>query len=271
MAAAEADVANETFFTTLETITYVIMQISFLVTAMGLPYHRNHRMMSSLPFISLALHCFIWSIHHVRQSNAPHIIPNFSGLIVGLIGVVTFHIYSKKKIPPMYITTAVIVSIITCIFAYEDMYDVVHAIGAVSILLMMVSQLPSALMVIQTKSSASVPLVMAVTIPLNGLMQMLYNVFIARNFLTAEAYGIGVVFSALQLMLFVYYKPPSDEDVDGFDTQMDYSYRCGGNDDDCTVDADDEFEEVIFESVDARGGQMIMMQQQQLHQHMRSS
>lgn len=141
-------------------VCYVALQVTFLLCVLEISHNKNKREMSAVPFFALLLHCLAWTIYDMHRKDAAGIILNLSGIIVGLIGIVTYQLFSRIAIPAYYY--GILVAIVSLIVAFlvVERFDLIHYVGSFLIVALMGSQLVSLPKVIATKYSASTPLMM---------------------------------------------------------------------------------------------------------------
>ena len=83
-------------------VMFTGMQISSLRTALGIQKAKSTGDLSPLPFTSLAVNCFVWTLYGILQKDLTVLIPNAYGTVIGSIAAVIYQKYSEQMHTKMY-------------------------------------------------------------------------------------------------------------------------------------------------------------------------
>lgn len=89
-------------------IMFTGMQISSVRTAYGIHKAKSTGDLSPLPFTSLVVNCFVWTLYGILKKDLTVLVPNANGILLGLIGTVVYQKYSKKLHTNLYAVGALV-------------------------------------------------------------------------------------------------------------------------------------------------------------------
>ena len=209
-----------------KTFFYIVMEFSFLLTAVEITNNRNTKRISPFPFLVLSAHCFVWSLYDAHIGSISLLVPDTTGLIIGFCCTVSYQLFSSMvRIPLLYYALTAIVFAIAAIYAAKDRYDVVQIVGIFLIVILMGCQLISSRRVCSEKSVESIPLFMSLSIFANAAMQLVYSVLVGSDssyqVYIIEAYSIGLLLAGIQLWLYHRYRYSIDDIDDDEEEQYD--------------------------------------------------
>ena len=87
-------------------IMFTGMQISSVRTAYGIHKARSTGNLSPLPFTSLVVNCFVWTLYGILKKDMTVLVPNANGIVLGLISAVFYQKYSPRLHAKLYTLAA---------------------------------------------------------------------------------------------------------------------------------------------------------------------
>lgn len=192
---------------------FMSMQVSYLQTAMNIYHNKSDLQLSPLPFVSLLTNCAVMSLYGLLKSMNTVLIPNFTGLISGIICTVLFQMYTKETKKEIFILSVLILTL-TAYFAYLNLIHNIGLLGVLLSIILMGSPLATLGTVIKEKSTNSLPFLTSVTTFLNALSWALYGMVEANDPIIYIPNLIGLFLACIQLSLFVIYGFPVKNSVD---------------------------------------------------------
>ena len=89
-------------------IMFTAMQITSVRTAFGIHKAKSTGDLSPLPFTSLAVNCFVWTLYGILKKDLTVLIPNANGIVLGLTGAVIYQKYSHELHTKLYTIAALV-------------------------------------------------------------------------------------------------------------------------------------------------------------------
>jgi solute carrier family 50 protein (sugar transporter) len=197
-------------------IFFMSLQMSYLQTAMTILKTKSDCRLSILPFVSLATSSAVWIMYATLKANKTIFIPNFTGFIAGIACVFAFQIYTDQKNTLIFIAAGLLL-IITVAFYIHNKAKIVGMIGVCLSVVLMGAPLAALRIIIEEKSTATLPFMTSITTFLNALSWTLYGIFEAQDPIVYVPNSIGLFLACIQLFLFVIYGfPPKIAAVENY-------------------------------------------------------
>ena len=203
-------VNNNLFANTLRVagpIVFTSMQLSSVQTARKIIQDKSVNNFSPLPFVSLLTNCVVWTLYGMLKADLTVLIPNFTGILAGLFGVITFHRFCKSSPNGLYLLATIIV-LTASNFAYFKNPVPIGLIGCGLAVVLSGSPLATVGTVIKSKSTEALPFLNSFTTWLNALTWLLYGTLIAHDVMIYGPNLMGFILASIQMMLFVIYGFP---------------------------------------------------------------
>lgn len=183
------------------------MQLASVKTAYGIHKAKSTGDLSPLPFLSLTVNCFIWTLYGILKKDLTVLIPNAYGIVSGLIGVVAYQNYSQQ-IPTKLYTVATIV----CATAYKLFLDKnparIGILGCSLVAILCGSPLATLGTVLKNKSTAALPFLTSLTTWLNSLCWLSYGILVANDIMIFGPNGVGFALASIQMLMFTFFGLP---------------------------------------------------------------
>lgn len=180
------------------------MQVSTLVTAYQIYKSRSVGQLSSLPFLTLFVNSYAWTLYGYFKQDTAIYIPNGTGALVGLLSQIAFHAYSKEKPHSWYVMSAALVFMIT-VFALLGSESALGMSGCVLSILVTASPLAVIRTVIQEKSTAALPFATSLIMFVSSASWSTYGWLIVDDPLIYFPNLLSTALTVFQLALFVVY------------------------------------------------------------------
>lgn len=166
---------------------------------------------SIAPFLSLLINGMTWSLYGQMKSDLTLFVPNFTGFVIGLVSTLIFDTYVSAEGRPRVLYaisgTVGLTSFMLCIFG--DL-ETLGLIGVCLSIMLMGSPLSTAMTVIKSKSTASMPFSTSLFSFCNGLSWTLYGYLIDKDVMVWVSSGVGLLLTVVQLSLYAIYGLPLD-------------------------------------------------------------
>jgi solute carrier family 50 protein (sugar transporter) len=188
-------------------ILFMGLQLSSAYTAIVIVVQQSVGKLSPIPFGSLFVNCFIWSLYGRMEKSDSILYPNLSGLFVGTFCVTIFHQFTPQKPWKMY----GVIMIIAFICMYWNRVGDSKSLGLMGcVLSIVVSGSPLAVIrtVIKDKSTASLPFFTSIITWINNLSWVLFGLVVVHDPYIYVPNILGFVLSSLQMILFLIYGMP---------------------------------------------------------------
>lgn len=190
-------------------IFFMSMQLSFLQTASKILTKRSDCKLSPLPFVSLVTNCIVMTMYAYLRSNATIFVPNFSGLIVGIVCTIAYQTFTEETKKGVFLISGLIIIWATYFFLNNAAYPL-GMIGVGLSVILMGSPLATLRTVIVEKSTNSLPFATSITTFLNALSWSLYGIIEVNDPIVYTPNLIGLFLAVIQLSLFLIYGFPSE-------------------------------------------------------------
>ena len=192
---------------------FMFVQFSMLKTALVIRKQQSIGAFSIIPFLSLFSNATVWAMYGFVRSDKTILVPNTTGVFVGLYCTMVFHMHIDGKDEPHHLyLISFLVIFVSFVLAGQGDEENLGCIGVVLSVLLMGSPLSTAYQVFQEKSTASMPFGTSLFNFFNGLSWTLYGYLIDHDALLYISSGLGVILCSLQLTLFFVYGLPPEED-----------------------------------------------------------
>ena len=197
----------------LPILFFMLMQCAAL--AVGFTIYKNGSVnnLSPIPFLSMLVNGVYWSLYGDMKGDNTVFVPNFSSVIVGLVCVIIYHIYSKYGIKTSYYLISLGLVILAIIYKTYNLPNILGYIGVVMAVLLMGSPLATLGTVLKEKSTAALPFYPSLMTFFNALSWSLYGLLVSKDPLIYGPNLLGLLLAIVQLLLFVIFGFPSAIDV----------------------------------------------------------
>ena len=194
-------------------LCFMFVQFSMLKTALLIRKQQTIGEFSVIPFLSLFSNATVWAMYGFIRSDTTILVPNTTGLFVGLYCTMVFHMHIDGKDEPHHLyMISFLVIFVSLILAGQGDVENLGYIGVVLSVLLMGSPLSTVYKVLQEKSTASMPFSTSLFNFCNALSWTLFGYLIDHDALLYVSSGIGLILCSLQLTLFfVYGLPPESQ------------------------------------------------------------
>lgn len=194
-------------------IFFMSMQLSYLQTAWKIVSIRSDLRLSPLPFVSLITNCSVMSMYAILRSNSTIFVPNFTGLLTGLVCTCAFQTYTKETKSEVFMAAGCILLLAFYLAFIGEIYHL-GLVGVCLSVILMGSPLATLRTVVREKSTNSLPFLTSATTFLNALSWALYGVIEVDDPIVYIPNIIGLLLASVQLSLFVVYGMPSEIETD---------------------------------------------------------
>lgn len=192
----------EVILRSLGPIMFILLQISALITSLTIIRSRTTSSLSPVPFHSLIVNCIVWSLYGISKGDKTIYIPNCSGVFVGFICTIIFHIFAKEKPLKNYIIMSSIIILTTIIASFEQTM-ILGFLGCILSVLLTASPLAVIRTVIEEKSTKSLPFGTSLILFINAFSWMTYGTIIAADPMIYGPNIFNLMLATLQLLLFI--------------------------------------------------------------------
>lgn len=231
--------SNLYFLQMLAFFSSIFMQLTSIPTVFKILKKKSTGELDGLAYVMLLYSSFLWLVYGMLIENTAVVLPNFSGLTLGLIYTISYHKYCKsmwlKQKLYSYYKICGLVTFLMYIFIYFMTFEqyVLSAglLASVSSVINFGAPLSSVREVIKKRDTASIPLEMTLGSLTCSFLWLLYGLNLRDAFLIIPNLG-GFLLGLMQIVLIIIYsnKEPMQFIVDEscFKEEKD-SYRPGGN------------------------------------------
>lgn len=188
-------------------IMFTGMQIASVKTAYGIHKAKDTGDLSPLPFTSLAVNCLVWSLYGLLKKDLTVLIPNVNGIVLGLIGMVTYHKYATNAPKKLYGIGAALCAAAFKLFLDKDTTKI-GLIGCSLAVVLCGSPLATLGTVLKDKSTASLPFMNSFTTWLNALCWFSYGILVAHDVMIFGPNGMGLALASIQMLMFMIFGMP---------------------------------------------------------------
>lgn len=195
------------FLKTAGPVFFMSMQLSYLQTASKMISKKSDCRLNILPFVSLVTNCAVWIMYATLKVNATLFIPNFTGFIAGLVCVFAFQVYTDQKNTLIFVAAGLILTMAVFFFV-QNSASIVGIIGVCLSVILMGAPLAALRIIVNEKSTATLPFMTSITTFLNGLCWTLYGFLESHDPIVYVPNSIGLFLACIQLSLFVIYGFP---------------------------------------------------------------
>ena len=194
-------------------VCFMFVQYSMFKTALLIRKQQSIGEFSVIPFLSLFSNASVWAMYGFIKCDKTILIPNTTGLFVGLYCTMVFHTHIDGKDEPHHLyLISFLVIMVSFFLAGQGDVENLGCIGVVMSVLLMGSPLSTVYKVLQEKSTASMPFGTSLFNFCNALSWTLFGYLIDHDALLYVSSGIGLILCSLQLTLFfIYGLPPTGE------------------------------------------------------------
>ncbi len=197
----------------LPILFFMLMQCAALAVAYTIHKNQSVNNLSPIPFLSMLVNGVYWSLYGDMKQDFTVFVPNFSSVIVGLICVIVYHIYSKYGIKSSYYLISLGLIIVAVIYKIYNVPNILGYIGVVMAVLLMGSPLATLGTVLKEKSTAALPFYPSLMTFFNALSWSLYGLLVSKDPLIYGPNLLGLILAVIQLLLFVIFGFPSTIDI----------------------------------------------------------
>ena len=188
-------------------ICFMGMQLAALTTAVEIMRLKTVGQLSPIPFLSLMTNSAVWTLYGYLKMDSTVLIPNFTGLVAGLICTSIFHTFATNVEKRIYIISASIISLSLFLSSISD-YEKLGYLGVLLAIFLMGSPLSTLRTVLRDKSTEALPFWTSLTTFGNSLSWFLYGVIDSHDPMIYIPNFVGLLLSLIQLSLFGLYGFP---------------------------------------------------------------
>lgn len=196
--------ALETTLKTVGPLIYIGIQGTSLKTAWRIIKKKSAKEFSPVQFFSLFINSLIWTVYGVMKKDISLMIPNLSGVFVGILCVIAYQLNATVSLWKNY----AVVTGLAALLGGLTKFNMVNSVGLLGCLLSIVlaaSPLSVIKTVIEKKSTASLPFPTSFATWLNGLSWGLYGLLVVNDPLVYLPNAVGLMLATVQLSLFAKY------------------------------------------------------------------
>eukprot|EP01038_Epipyxis_sp_PR26KG_P007884 gene7884-10700_t len=194
-------------------VLFLALQLSSLITVYRIHSVKSVGKLSSLPFFSLFVNCYIWTLYGFLKTDNTIMLPNVSGFMVSIICIVVYRRYSEEFSWLFYGVSFIIILISSVLTAHGEA-NLLGSLGCVLSIIVSGSPLAVVKTVINEKSTISMPFFTSFIMWLNNFSWLSYGIMIANDPLIYLPNLLGFSLSTVQMILFVVYGFPVKKYVD---------------------------------------------------------
>lgn len=178
------------------------MQISTLMTAHQIHKNKSVGYMSSLPFLTLFVNSYVWTLYGMSKQDLTISVPNGTGAIVGFVCQLIFHTYSKEKPYSWYVISMALV-FMTTVFALLGSESALGMSGCILSIMVTASPLAVIRTVFREQSTAALSFPTSFIMFLSSTIWSTYGWFIVNDPLIYFPNLLSTMLTVFQLALFV--------------------------------------------------------------------
>lgn len=149
------------------------------------------------------------SMYAIMRSNSTIFVPNFSGLLTGLVCTVAFQTHTKETKIEIFMAAGCIL-LVAFYLAFSGKTYFLGLVGVCLSVILMGSPLATLRTVIKDRSTNSLPFLTSATTFLNALSWALYGVIEVNDPIVYIPNIIGLLLASVQLSLFLVYGMPTE-------------------------------------------------------------
>jgi uncharacterized protein with PQ loop repeat len=149
------------------------------------------------------------SLYAYLRSNATIFVPNFTGLLVGIICTAAYQTFTHDTKKEVFLVSGLVL-ILALYFAIINAAYPLGLIGVCLSVILMGSPLATLRTVIEEKSTNSLPFATSLSTFLNALSWSLYGIIEANDPIVYIPNSIGFFLACIQLSLYVIYGLPTE-------------------------------------------------------------
>mmetsp|Transcript_12371 Transcript_12371/g.18131 ORF Transcript_12371/g.18131 Transcript_12371/m.18131 type:complete len:275 (+) Transcript_12371:180-1004(+) len=188
-------------------LMFTVMQLASVKTAYGIHKAKSTGNLSPLPFTSLVVNCFVWTLYGILRKDLTVLVPNAYGIVMGLIGVVTYQNYSQQLHTKLY-TAAMIISATAYKLFLNKNPSRIGLIGCSLAVILSGSPLATVGTVLKDKSTAALPFLTSFATWLNAFCWLSYGILVAHDVMIFGPNGMGFALASIQMVMFVLFGLP---------------------------------------------------------------
>lgn len=188
-------------------ILFIALQLSCVSTANGIIRMKSVRQLSSVPFVSLLVCGYYWTIYGSMKNDMTVMLPNASAMAAAVYCMWAYYLYAKSKPSTLYWGSAVLIAIAT-LLAWQRHVQLIGMIGCALSVAVSGSPLVVVRTVIRERSTAALPFSISMVAWLNAACWVAYGYLLAEDVLIYGPNLLSFLLATLQLLLFVVYGFP---------------------------------------------------------------
>jgi solute carrier family 50 protein (sugar transporter) len=209
----------------LTPILFFLMQVTYVITMNNIVESYNREKYSIIPFLTLMINCFYWTLYGVATDEMSVYISNFVGFLIGLAGTVIYHQYS---IFPPYIFFYIMTFFFFFIGILIDSLKWINVLGIMAMIFAIFlygAPLVTIFTVIQENNTESLSFPIALSSWVSSITWTLYGFYVVNDTWVVIPSLIGITLTSIQLFLFFAYGLPPSYQNTPIATTLHHIYR----------------------------------------------
>lgn len=183
---------------------FLALQVSSIQTALKIISQRSTGKLSHVPFVSLLINSFIWTLYGWMRKDLTVFLPNGTGIFAATFCIWAFH--TNAEVKPWSIYGIIASSLIAgVLLTSAGQVEVIGLIGCVLSVLLSGSPLAVIKTVIKDRSTAALPFGTSFITWINNFSWSCYGYFVAKDHLIYGPSALGFLLSSIQMALFLRY------------------------------------------------------------------
>jgi solute carrier family 50 (sugar transporter) len=211
---------EELVLRTLPPVMFMAMQASMAGTSLSIHRSRQVGSLSVFPFVSMFVNSFLWTCYGFLRHDFTVVVPNLTGTIVGLAGVLVFHanapIESYEHEGKYYYAGASAFTLFGLVSFFYGADQLIGSVAVVMCVVLMGSPLVVLRTVLMDKNCQAMPFWTSLTTWINTLSWMLYGIVVAKDFMIYFPNVCGFILASFQMLLFAIFGIPAESWSGGY-------------------------------------------------------
>lgn len=196
---------HEFLLSALSPTIFIVLQYSFVKSAIDLHKDSNERGLSIIPYLTLLSNCTVWSLYAMMRGDMPVLVANTVGVCVGTACTVTFHACSMHPAPRWTFMVAITVITIGILLALLERTTDEGTLAMLLSISIYGAPLVTLTKVIEEQSTQSMPFLISLGNFISSFCWTLYGLLVAQDPKIVVPSIIGAVLASLQMAMFVIY------------------------------------------------------------------
>lgn len=202
---------KEILLSALSPTIFIILQGSFVKSAIDLRRDHNQRGISVIPYLTLLTNCFIWTLYAIMRHDNPLLVANLVGVFVGVGCTWVYYTFSMEQAPSWNFVVALCLMFIGFLLAVSGRTKDEGTMAMILSICIYGAPLVTLNRVIEEKSTQSMPFLISLGNFVSSVCWTLYGLIVTHDVKIVVPSIIGAVLASLQMFMFVLYGfgPPS--------------------------------------------------------------